>query len=347
MYKSSEVMTDSPLDEDVHCPLCNYNLRGLAEARCPECGGQFTWDELRDPTKRLHPYLFEHHPDRNIWSFFRTLRGGLLPRRFWTTLLPVQPSQPRRLILYWILALVLVIGSTFAEFGVRTFQVYQLVTQRRAIWENYYLGSGVPGRKGITRATPQEIKQVIAEFGSVQNMIDEQNPKPSSKRFFQVVVGYNSPQTYFPRGPLRLLSALQIDMIVLVVLLIWPWCAAGIMLLFRGSMRRSSVRPIHLLRIAIYSADIFVWITLFGILIYPAQLIVNQLTLGLGFYAGGVPLLMWLPILAPFVGLLILTYRLGVAIGKYLRFRHAMAMALSVQIILTLLVLLIFQKTLR
>jgi DNA-directed RNA polymerase subunit RPC12/RpoP len=30
----------------VACPTCGYNLTGLAEARCPECGGRFTLDEL-------------------------------------------------------------------------------------------------------------------------------------------------------------------------------------------------------------------------------------------------------------------------------------------------------------
>jgi uncharacterized membrane protein YfcA len=30
----------------VVCPTCGYNLAGLSEARCPECGGQFTLDEL-------------------------------------------------------------------------------------------------------------------------------------------------------------------------------------------------------------------------------------------------------------------------------------------------------------
>ena len=88
---------------EVLCPLCEYNLRGLTEARCPECGGKFEWDELRDPAKRKHPYLFEHHPERNLWSFFSTLNGGLLARRFWKKLRPVQASKPRRLILYWVL----------------------------------------------------------------------------------------------------------------------------------------------------------------------------------------------------------------------------------------------------
>jgi hypothetical protein len=28
------------------CPLCGYNLAGLTEARCPECGGTFTLEQL-------------------------------------------------------------------------------------------------------------------------------------------------------------------------------------------------------------------------------------------------------------------------------------------------------------
>ena len=48
--------------EDIFCPLCEYNLRGLIEPRCLECGYRFEWPDLLDPRRRLHPYLFEHHP---------------------------------------------------------------------------------------------------------------------------------------------------------------------------------------------------------------------------------------------------------------------------------------------
>jgi len=30
----------------LHCPQCGYNMRGLREARCPECGTQYTLNEL-------------------------------------------------------------------------------------------------------------------------------------------------------------------------------------------------------------------------------------------------------------------------------------------------------------
>jgi hypothetical protein len=41
----------------VLCPVCGYNLSGLREARCPECGASFTLDELAasQPQRDEHP----------------------------------------------------------------------------------------------------------------------------------------------------------------------------------------------------------------------------------------------------------------------------------------------------
>lgn len=44
----------------VSCPLCGYNLTGLREARCPECGGQFTLQDL------LHCRSQAHAEDRHL-----------------------------------------------------------------------------------------------------------------------------------------------------------------------------------------------------------------------------------------------------------------------------------------
>src|SRR5215213_7846093 len=103
--------------EEIRCPLCAYQLRGLTEPRCPECGYRFEWRPLLDPTARLHPYVFEHHPRRNLWSFVRTMLGTLLPRRFWRSLHPAQPSQPRRLVLYWLLSALLGLVAPLAVAG--------------------------------------------------------------------------------------------------------------------------------------------------------------------------------------------------------------------------------------
>jgi hypothetical protein len=89
----------------VFCPLCGYNLRGLTEPRCPECGYQFAWLDLLDPRRREHPFLFEHHPKRPVWSFVKTLAGGLRPKAFWTGLNPRMPSRPLRLALYWVVCM--------------------------------------------------------------------------------------------------------------------------------------------------------------------------------------------------------------------------------------------------
>lgn len=91
------------IQHEVKCPLCDYNLRGLHEPRCPECGYQFDWPSVLDPSQRRHPYLFEHHPERNVRSFIQTLLRHLRPRDFWTTLHPAHRLRPARIVLYWMI----------------------------------------------------------------------------------------------------------------------------------------------------------------------------------------------------------------------------------------------------
>jgi hypothetical protein len=90
----------SELSNDVFCPLCAYNMRGLNQPRCPECGTQYLWSELLDPRGRKHPFLFEHHSDRNWGSALRTLRAGLRPQEFWSTMHPMQTISLSRLFTY-------------------------------------------------------------------------------------------------------------------------------------------------------------------------------------------------------------------------------------------------------
>jgi len=66
----------STVTTDVVCPLCEYNLRGLSENRCPECGYVFDWNEVLHPEIVRHPYLFEHNPKRSIRSLTVTVRSA-------------------------------------------------------------------------------------------------------------------------------------------------------------------------------------------------------------------------------------------------------------------------------
>jgi len=38
----------APTDSGLRCPQCDYNLTGLTEKRCPECGSAFDPEELRE-----------------------------------------------------------------------------------------------------------------------------------------------------------------------------------------------------------------------------------------------------------------------------------------------------------
>src|SRR5438034_8038460 len=89
------------LSREILCPLCSYNLRGLSEPRCPECGHRSTWNDLAAGGNLPHPYLFEQHPQDNARSLFSTLLHSLEPISFWRHLKPAHKPNVRRLFIYW------------------------------------------------------------------------------------------------------------------------------------------------------------------------------------------------------------------------------------------------------
>jgi hypothetical protein len=219
--------------EEVHCPLCDYNLRGLAEPRCPECGYAFQWADLRDPAKRLHPYLFEHHPERNIGSFLRTFFEGLRPRRFWTSLHPAQASRPRRLIAYWLVMTMPMVLAVAAWNAGQTAKYRGNIAVTRA-----RVRAGL-----LTRRDTPEVQALERTFGSIDGYVDAGFPRNPPARF------------YFDPGWDG--SGALND--VAVAVLAWPWLTFVTLLLFRFSMRRARIRPAHVLRCVLYSFDAVLW----------------------------------------------------------------------------------------
>lgn len=99
-----------------HCPLCEYNLYGATQPRCPECGYRFTWAELLAAGSEPHPYIFEHHPESWVRSYFRTAWKSWRCKRFWTELRPGHRVFAGRLALYWALGAALVVLTIAADF---------------------------------------------------------------------------------------------------------------------------------------------------------------------------------------------------------------------------------------
>ena len=154
------------ISEEILCPLCDYNLRGLIEPRCPECGYRFEWRGLLDPKYRLHPYLFEYNPERNVRSFLRTALGGWRPRKFWQLLLPAHRLRPKRMILYWCFCASFLLLSEAVRIGAMTYQAIRTNNVGRA-WLRGYLA--IPRNAAYAR----DIRQ---DYGSVTAYLDVRYP---------------------------------------------------------------------------------------------------------------------------------------------------------------------------
>lgn len=292
---------------ELRCPLCDYDLRATTENRCPECGYQFEWDELRDPAKRLHAYLFEHHPERNVSSFVQTLIGGLRPARFWRTLFPTQPSRPRRLIAYWFLAVLSCLAILIFQ-GARSMvraddDARQSATVFLTAFPTY----------------PEHYKaEILERYKSPQAYVDATWP-----RF---------PNYKFRRDVLREAS-FSIVALNAILWIAWPGVTLAGLLIFQISMRRARIRTIHVLRCVIYSGDVALW----WVLLAAGILIVDLTRFGFSGPARGASgAILWING-ASALAMLVVTWRLGSAYRHYLRFRHALMTAVLVQVMVALL----------
>lgn len=286
-------------DKDVVCPLCGYRLWGTVEPHCPECGYSFNWSQVLNPALRLHPYLFEHHPERGLRAFVRTAFAGFRPRKFWTSLFPTQPSNPKRLIAYWMIAAAFPAVAAVVGLGVNVIGI----TRSGGLVQ--FTPAGVVKLSGVS--TSEAIRDVFTSR-SVQSTLATAVLLPTA----------------------------------------WAWLCWVVSLIFQISMRRARVRPIHMLRVCIYSCDLAFWWGLFILAGTLASIPLGGLTAPIWFrhicYSHGAH---YVYLLEPVSGVIALaflfmfvhmTWRLRAGCKHYLQFRFPLATAVSVQIIVFLFV---------
>ncbi|UCG34492.1 MAG: hypothetical protein JSU68_07585 [Phycisphaerales bacterium] len=293
------------IGEEICCPLCEYDLHMLTTPRCPECGYRFEWAELLDPARRIHPYLFEHHPEANLRSFRRTLLNGLRPRRFWTSLHPAQPSSARRLVLYWCVVALIYTVPIAAELTAGFVSTLGPLQANRAWVVAFYK----------TARGKDSFGAEVKRFGSIEAYLDYYWPMP------------NSPATLWKH--LRYTRILAEMTSYLLFPLLYAWLTFLSLLLFGLSMRRARVRRVHVLRCVVYSTDVLVWTGLCVLL----GAVISRLYLGTSVIEGwGLKGCLAFAVVMAVASI----YRLYVAYRHYLRFDHPLATVLVSQVIVYL-----------
>ncbi len=292
--------------DELHCPMCEYNLHGLIEPRCPECGYRFTWAEMLDARVRLHPYLFEHHPESNFRSFWRTARGGFRPAKFWSTLHAGMPSRPRRLLLYWCLAMLL---ASLLIVGL-------------------YIGTSIETHRNMEAIRAFYSRNVKPTLNSPysQAWLDRVAPVPTLPRLLKGA---------FVDRDFRAVLALTI------IGMLWPWFTFLALMIFRISMRRARIQSIHVLRCVLYSFDVGLWLGPILLVTSVAGAIwMNMRTptaVNYPFWWNYIPSIPDQAHLLTALVLGIAAWRLAVAYKRYLKFDHSFAAVLASQVILFLL----------
>lgn len=298
--------------ESINCPLCDYDLRGLTEPRCPECGHRFDWEELRQHAREKHPFLFESYPDRNAWSFGKTLLAGWRPARFFTVLKPHERIRPLRLLLYWMLTSALLVVLSLPVFVRQVLAVHTRLAEQGMVVVRMY--QQMPPNDPMYKA-------IITSYGSMAAYA-AQVTHPSWR--LSVIQSMRMQPYQMPIEPL------------LIALLAWPWATLAALMLCRASLKQARVRSSHVLRCVIYSCDAAM---LFGAAL--ALLPPNNLYEAMESLPRPIARFIAFPFLLPVFAIAVIfggyvAYRLWQAHKRYLRLPHALPMALASQVIVGL-----------
>jgi len=162
------------------------------------------------------------------------------------------------------------------------------------------------------------VKYWIKQYGSLQKAIDEQFPEPYSVaglrrawNSFRTVRANGGGADYAPTA---------------VLIFLWPWLTYLMLMVFRVSMARAKVKPIHVLRCVIYSCDAFL---IAIVLLAPIVPEFSQFSYDPIRACQGI-------VVACLILASLTLYKLGFAYHLYLRFPHAWATAVVSQVVVAL-----------
>lgn len=230
-------------DETV-CPRCEYNLYGLTEPRCPECGLRFTWSELRGVDFNPQSPLFENPRRPRSWTFFATVARSMIPWRFWRNLRLTHPINRRRLFEFYLICAVLIpltgilpiVSTAFGRQYLNNISVNRMYALR---WSTSQPKSGW-------------LKDRVDEAGGIQNYLNQTFPTDfwgNLKQFMRFGVTW------------------RMVVVFLVLPLAWPIVSFFALLIFESSLKKSKPGRWHVFRCVIYPYSAFlVSATCFGAL---------------------------------------------------------------------------------
>ena len=309
----------SDTDDDLHCPVCDYALRGLPEPRCPECGYAFQWAELRERQRLKQGWFYEHAG--TLRSHLKTRWRSLRPWSFWKQIHAYTDADSRRLWRYRATTLALLLLVAAAVTGVVAAEDVVRRAAMNAIARPTINYSLTPIFGGASRPIPSY------RFRSIPPSLLPPGISPTST---QPIYYYVVPPAWWVRLGTTLnprsnrFSTAKVG-VVLLATLGMPLLLPAYWVLLRRSVLKAAVRPVHLARVQAYTADA---LPLLLVLAVAADVAWAVLVPDVAWRRS-----MW-TLLAPSLvpGVVVvggLTLRLASALRQYLRFPHAVAVALA------------------
>jgi hypothetical protein len=237
--------------------------------------------------------------------------GGLRPRRFWSSLKPSQPSRPRRLVLYWVLAAALMpvaYGAGVMWTAVRYANTHEAIRKSELMSVTQYFAryGSVPGA-GVD----------IPVTAGPQQWLDLHLPPVGTVGYLRHVF-----ENSYRAG-------LDDDIESAVIVVAWPWLTLATLMIFRASMRRAKVNSVHVLRCTLYCCDATAWLGMVAVFVVPPAVA----WLDLGRYTAYRDAVVAAPLFALVIG-----WRLSAAYKHYLQFHRPAATAFAAQAIVLMVV---------